>query len=138
MLSPTPLNVAPGENGNNTICFYNDTKDSAIMFEVTSALEFLASKITRVEWFNEPCNRYDSSDITVDNAAEHDCYIYTLEHPSVDLTEIDFKDKAGNIVTSIPYFRASIVPLSYPKSYFECDIVRSADGTFNYTLYAIQ
>ena len=134
LLSPTPLGVTPGESGNNTICFYNDTKDSAIMFEVTSALEFLPSRITRVEWFNEPCNRYDSSDITVDNAAEHDCYIYTLEHPSVDLTEIDFKDKAGNVVTSIPYFRASIVPLSYPKSYFECDIVRSADGTFNYTL----
>ena len=134
LLSITPLGVTPGENGNNTICFYNDTEDSAIMFEVTSALEFPASKITRVEWFNEPCNKYESRDISVDNAAAHDCYVYTLEHPSVDLTEIDFKDRTGNIVASIPYFRASIVPLSSPKDYFECKIARSADGSFHYTL----
>ena len=134
LLSVDPLDLTPGESGNNTVCFYNDERDSAIMFEVTSVVEFPASKVTRVEWYNEACDIYDSENIRLSDAAQHDCYIYTLEHPSVDLDEIEFKDRAGNVVANISYSRASIVPLSYPKDYFRCDIYRGADGAFNYIL----
>ena len=135
LFSVDPLDLTPGENGNNTICFYNDEKNSAIMFEVTSVEAFLASRVTKVRWYNEARGGYWTTNISLDNAAQHDCYIYTLEHPSVDLDELDFKDKAGNIVANISYSRASIVPLSYPRDYFKCDIHRGADGTFNYILH---
>ena len=134
LLSVEPLNVTVGDNGNNTICFYNDAQNTSIIFEVTGILEFPASKISRVAWYNDPINDYSSSDVVVDNAAEHDCYVYTLRHLSADLEDIRFRDKAGNVLADLSYLNASIVPLSYPKEYFKCDIVRGTNGEFNYTL----
>lgn len=134
LFSIESLGVSPGDNGNNTICFYNDVYDTSIMFEVTDVLEFPASKINKVEWYNVAVGDYDSKEVSIDDAAAHDCFVYTLEHPSVDLDDIELKDKAGNIIAEMPYLRASIVPLSYPKEFFKCDILRNADGTFKYVL----
>lgn len=134
LLSTTPLGVSPSENGKNTICFYNDTDDKSILFEVTGLVEFPVSKVTKVKWYNEAVNEYSTEDCTVDNAEFHDCYIYTLENPSTDLEELEFRDVAGNLVAEIPVLRASIVPLSYPKDYFKCNISSSKNGTFRYLL----
>ena len=134
LLSTTSLGVDPGENGKNTICFYNDEDNKSILFEVTGLVEFPASKVTRVSWYNEATSEYCSRDCFVDDAESHDCYVYTLEHLSMDLEEIEFTDKAGNLVAEIPVLKASIVPLSYPRDYFKCNISSSKNGTFRYLL----
>ena len=134
LLSTTPLGVGPGENGKNTVCFYNNVDNKSILFEVTGLIEFPVSKVTRIKWYNEGISGYSSESCSVDDASSHDCYIYTLEHPSTDLEELEFRDKAGNLVAEIPVLRAAIVPLSYPKDYFKCNISSSKNGTFRYLL----
>lgn len=134
LLSRTSLGVGPGYEGSNTICFYNNIDNKSLAFEVSSVTEFPASKIVKVDWYNDEINSRDSKFITVDNASDHDCYIYTLENLNVDLEDLTFTDKAGNVVAEMPNLRASVVPFSYPRSYFNSAISRKTDGTFRYLL----